>query len=290
MNSIKKLVIPAAGLGTRMLPVTKTVPKEMLPVLNKPVIQWIVENAVAAGIKDIILVTSSGKKSLEDYFEAEENLEKTLLASGKDDVAQKLKNISNLANFIYVRQKGPYGTGTPVLNVKEIIGNEPFALVWGDDICQCPGKPHLRQLIEVYEKYGHPVVSLVPTDDEGTKRYGMIEGRAVAEDVYLVKAFKEKPGPENTASRLAAVSGYILTPDIFAAIENLPRRAGREVYLVDAIANLIKERPVLGKLIEGEFFDTGSPLSWLKTNIALGLRDEGMGEELEGWLKNKMIG
>lgn len=287
---VRKLVIPVAGIGTRMLPVTKAQPKEMLPVLDKPVIQYIVENAVKAGIRDVIFVSGASKRALEDHFDRNENLENTCLAAGKEEAYRKIREISEIANFIYIRQKGPYGTGTPVLNAKDLIGDEPFAVVWGDEILECPeGLTHLGQLIETYEKYGDPVLTLVATDDEGTKKYGIIEGPEVESGVFKVDKFMEKPGPEGSKSRLGSVGGYILTPDIFKMLETMPKVEGRERYLTDAIDMLAHQRNVYGRLIECEHLDTGNKFNWLRTNIEFGLRDKEIGSQLKEYLRGKKL-
>jgi len=285
-QKVRKLIIPVAGMGTRLLPATKAQPKEMMPILDKPIIQYIVEEAVRAGIEDIILVTGSNKRSIEDHFDRNENLENYLLKNGKKDAYESIKHVSSMANFIYVRQKGAYGTGTPVLNAKHLIGDEPFAVVYGDDIFRCPGKSHLAQLIEVYERYGDPVITARPTDKEGTKKYGIIEGVKLDKKVYEVKKIMEKPGPDNTDSRLASLAGYILTPDVFLQLETMPHRRGREFYLVDAIDRLMKKRPVYASLIDGEYYDTGSKLGWLMTNIEFALMDK----ELSPTLKRRLTG
>ena len=283
---VRKLVIPVAGIGTRMLPVTKTQPKEMLPILDKPVIQYIVENAVKAGIRDIIFVSGASKRALEDHFDRNETLENLCLAAGKDDAYRKIRDISEIANFIYIRQKGPYGTATPVLNAKDVIGDEPFAVVWGDEIIECPeGKTHLGQLLEMYDKYGDPVVTIINTDDEGTKKYGIVEGKEIEKDLYRVENLIEKPGPENTASRLGSIGGYILTPDIFEIITTMPAIPGRERYLMDAIDLLAKKRPVYGRLLDCTHYDSGNKLNWLRTNIEFGLRDAEIGRQLKDYLK-----
>jgi UTP--glucose-1-phosphate uridylyltransferase len=285
---VRKLVIPVAGIGTRMLPVTKAQPKEMLPILDKPVIQYIVENAVKAGIRDIIFVSGPAKRALEDHFDRNETLENTCLAAGKEEAYRKIREISEIANFIYIRQKGPYGTGTPVLNAKDIVGDEPFAVVWGDEIIECSdGRTHLGQLIETYEKYGEPVITIIKTDDEGTRKYGIVEGPEVESGVYKIATLMEKPGPENTASRLGSIGGYILTPDIFEILETMPSIEGRERYLTDAIDLLAKKRPTYARLIDCEHFDSGNKLNWLKTNIEFGLRDKEISEQLRKYLKNR---
>lgn len=286
MQKIRKVVIPVAGHGTRFLPATKAQPKEMLPVLDKPTIQYIVEEAVRAGITDVILVTGATKRAIEDHFDRNELLEKTLLKSGKTKKYKEIKKLAELANFIYIRQKGPYGNGSPVLDAKEVIGDEPFAVVFGDDIFDCK-KPHLKQLIEVYEKYGDPVITAIKTDAEGTKKYGVVEGTMVEKDVMQVNKILEKPGPKKTKSRIASIGGYILTPDIFKELKNLKAGKDGEIWMVDAIANLAKKRPIYAKLIDGTYHDTGSKLTWLKTNVEYGLKDPEIKAEFKKFLKTK---
>jgi len=287
MQKIRKVVIPVAGLGTRFLPVTKAQPKEMLPILDKPIIQYIVEEAVRAGITDIILVTGSGKRAIEDHFDRNESLEKFCLQSGKNQACNTIREVAEMANFIYIRQKGPYGNGTPVLNAKAVIGDEPFAVVWGDDIWQAK-KPHIKQLIEVFEKYGDPVISAQPTTSEGTKKYGMIEGVKVEPGIYQVKNIMEKPGPKKTQSRIATFGGYIFTPDIFEELEKTKLGKNSELWLVDAIAKLMTKRPVYAKIIDGKYFDSGSKLNWLKANIEFGLQNKDTKIELKKFLKSKI--
>ena len=288
-KKVRKLVIPVAGIGTRMLPATKALPKEMLPVLHKPVLQYIVESAVASGITDIIFVTGPSKKAIEDHFDRIESLEEMCLKGGKEWAHKAIKDVAEIANFIYIRQKGPYGTGTPVLNAKNLIGDEPFAVVFGDDIMDCPEeRPHLKQLIDVYEKYGAPVITAAKTDDEGTKKYGIIEGLDLGNDIHEVQRLIEKPGPENTTSRVASVSGFILTPDIFEVLENMKTRDDREFYLADAIDILSQKRKVYAKVLEGYQKDTGNRLDWLKTNIHFALKDSEIGPKLKEFLKEKL--
>lgn len=287
MQKIRKVVIPVAGLGTRLLPATKAQPKEMLPIVDKPIIQYIVEDAVKAGITDIILVTGATKRAIEDHFDRNETLEQFLLKAGKKEAQKRVKEVAEMANFIYIRQKGPYGNGTPVLNAKEIIGDEPFAVVWGDDIWTCPQKPHIKQLIEVYEKYGDPVITARLTDAEGTSKYGIIEGVKVEKDVYQVNSIVEKPGPK-VKSRIASFGGYIFTPDIFEALEKTKIGRDNELWLVDAIALLLKKRPIYAKLIEGELHDPGSKLGWLKANVEFGLKDKTIAPEFKKFLKGKL--
>lgn len=284
MSKIRKLVIPVAGLGTRFLPATKAQPKEMLPIVDKPIIQYIIESAVESGIEDIILVTGKTKRAIEDHFDRDEYLERWLRENGKDEYADKIRYISKLANFIYVRQKGPYGNGTPVLNAKHIIGREPFAVVWGDDIWNCPKKPQLKQLIEVYEKYEEPVITAMMTDDSGTKKYGIIKGTKAQKGIYRVQSIIEKPGPEKAPSHIASLGGYIFTPDIFDALEKTKIGKNNELWLVDAISLMLKKRSIYAKIIEGEYMDLGSKLGWLKANVEFGLRDKEVREELKKYI------
>jgi len=288
MAKIRKVVIPVAGLGTRLLPATKAQPKEMLPIVDKPIIQYIVEEAVRAGITDVVLVTGANKRAIEDHFDRNETLEQHLLKAKKQRYYEQVKDVAELANFIYIRQKGPYGNGTPVLNAQSIVGNEPFAVVWGDDMWVCPKKPHIRQMTEVFEKYGDPVITARVTDDEGTKKYGIIEGVEVEPGIFQVKSISEKPGPDKTKSRLASHGGYIFTPDIFDILKQTPLGKDNELWLVDAIARLLKKRPIYAKVIDGDFYDPGSKLGWLKANVAYGLRDNDIKDEFKSFLKQKI--
>ncbi|MBU4332341.1 UTP--glucose-1-phosphate uridylyltransferase GalU [Patescibacteria group bacterium] len=284
--SITKAIIPAAGFGTRFLPATKAQPKEMLPVLDKPVIQYIVEEAVASGIKDIIFVVSHGKEALENHFDINFEIENKLVEAQKKDVLKEVRKISKLANFIYVRQDiyNFYGNGAAVLCAEHIINKEPFAVLWGDDLFDSK-KPRLKQLIEVYEKYKSPVLTAYEVDDEGTNKYGIIDGEEISKNVIKVKSIIEKPGPEKALSRIASLGGFILTPDIFPILEKLPRGKGGELWLVDAIFRLMKKRPVYARKIEGNYYDTGSPLGWLKTNVEFALKHSSFKQEFRGYLK-----
>jgi UTP--glucose-1-phosphate uridylyltransferase len=283
---VRKVIIPVAGFGTRFLPATKAMPKEMLPIIDKPVIQYIVEEAVASGIEDIILVTSHTKRSVEDHFDEAPVLESWLKSQGKTDALENIRKISKLANFVYVRQKGPYGNATPIMNVKHIIGDEPFAVLFGDDVFDAK-RPRLRQMLDVFEKYGDPVLTAVKTDAEGTKKYGIIDpGAKVAPHTFEVKGVVEKPGPEKAPSRLAAIGGYVLTPDIFDAINKLKPKAGGEYVLLDAIALLMKQRAVYACEIEGEYYDTGSKVGWLRANIEFALKRGDMSKETRRMIKS----
>ncbi|MFA7654285.1 MAG: UTP--glucose-1-phosphate uridylyltransferase GalU [Candidatus Magasanikbacteria bacterium] len=285
---ITKLVIPVAGLGTRFLPATKASPKEMMPVVDKPIIQYVVENAVKSGITDIILVTGPGKRSVEDHFSPNYELVSWLKKQGKAQAAEEVKKIADLANFIFVRQKGPYGNGTPVLCAKNIIGDEPFAVLWGDEFFINDKKPTLKQVIETFEKYGDPVLSAYEVSAEDTKKYGVIDGVKIEKDVYQIKNMVEKPGPQKAPSHFAILGGggYVLTPDIFEALENTKVGQGGELWLTDAVFKLMKKRPVYARLVEGTYYDTGSKLGYLKANIDLALKEKVLGGELREYLKS----
>jgi UTP--glucose-1-phosphate uridylyltransferase len=282
---VKKVIIPVAGFGTRFLPATKAMPKEMLPIIDKPVIQYVVEEAVASGIEDVILVTSHAKRPVEDHFDENQTLEEWLRATGKHDQLEEIRKIGKLANFVYVRQKGPYGNATPVLNCRHLIGDEPFAVLFGDEIFTGK-KPRLRQMIETFEKYGDPVLGVMEVSKADTKRYGIINPAARVDDnVYQVKGVIEKPGPEKAPSRLAAIGNYILTPDIFDEITRTKHGHGGELVLLDAIHGLMKHRPVYARRLEGDYFDTGSKAGWLKANLAIALRRPDLKAEVKKMLK-----
>ncbi len=288
-KKVKKVVIPVAGLGTRFLPATKAQPKEMLPVLDKPIIQYIVEAAVSAGMTDVILVTGPTKRAIEDHFDASPELEAMLAVKGKKAVASEIKKISQLANFVYIRQKGPYGNGTPVLNAAGVIGDEPFAVVYGDDIWLTPdGKPHLSQLLETFYHYGDPVITALPVTAEMTKHYGVIDGTKIEKDVYQVKRIVEKPGPKRAPSHIASFGGYVLTPDIFRELKKTKVGKGNELWMVDAITNLGKKRPIYAKLMKGQYLDTGSKVNWLKANIEIALADKNINGEFKRYLKKSL--
>jgi UTP--glucose-1-phosphate uridylyltransferase len=286
MSTIRKLVIPVAGLGTRFLPATKAQPKEMLPVVDKPIIQYVVEQAVASGITDIIMVTGPSKRAVEDHFSPNYELINWLKKQGKKEVAEEVKKIADMANFIFIRQKGPYGNGTPVLCAKDIIGDEPFAVMWGDEFFYTEKKPQLKQLMDVFEKYQDPVLTAYKVSSEDTKKYGIIDGLQIEKNVVQVKNLVEKPGPDKAPSHLASLGGFILTPDIFEALEKTKLGRGGELWLVDAIFKLLKKRPVYACAVEGTYYDTGSKLGYLKANVEFALRDPSLSKEFKQYLKS----
>lgn len=287
MSKITKVVIPVAGFGTRFLPATKAQPKEMMPVVDKPIIQYVVEEAVASGITDVVLITGASKHSVENHFDYNYELQAMLKKQGKDDKREEIKRIADMANFIYVRQKGPYGNGTPVLCAKEVIGNNPFAVLWGDEFFQSEGKPRLKQLIEVYEKYTDPVLTAKKTDDEGTKKYGILDAKNIEGSTYQVDSIVEKPGPDKAPSRLASLGGFILTPDIFEELEKTKLGKDNELWLVDAIFGLMKKRAVYACEVDASYHDTGSKIGWLNANLEMGLKHPEVKDDLKKLIKEK---
>ncbi len=286
MSQIRKLVIPVAGLGTRFLPATKAQPKEMLPIVDKPIIQYVVEDAVKSGITDIILVTGPSKRAVEDHFSPNYELVNLLKKQGKEDVAEEVKKIADLANFIFIRQKGPYGNGTPVLCAKDVVGDEPFAVMWGDEFFYAPQKPQLQQLMEVYEKYGEPVLTAYEVGEKDTERYGILDATEVEDSIYKVKNIVEKPGPKKAPSRLASLGGFIFTPDIFEALEKTELGKDGELWLVDAIFKLLKKHQIYARKIDGTYYDTGSKLGYLKANVDFALRDKKLADDFRNYLRS----
>jgi UTP--glucose-1-phosphate uridylyltransferase len=286
---ISKVVIPAAGFGTRFLPQTKAMPKEMLPIVDKPVIQYVVEEAVDSGIKDIVIVTGSNKRAIEDHFDnPDEDLTKNLMQGNKLDLLEKVKKISEMANFIYVRQKGPYGNGTPVLAAEPVMDNEPFAVLWGDEFIYSK-PPRLAQMMEVYEKYGGVVISGVKIEKkEDLKRYGIADLEHVEGNVSKIKAIIEKPEPDEAPSNIATHGAYILPPEIFGALKRIPPGKSGEVWLVDAI-NLLKQdgMPIYAVEIQnGKYYDTGNKLEYMKTVVDLALQHQEIGGDFKAYLKS----
>lgn len=285
---ISKVVIPAAGFGTRFLPQTKAMPKEMLPIVDKPVIQYVVEEAVNSGIKNIIIVTGSNKRAIEDHFDIpDEDLVKNLTQGNKQDLLDQIKRISEMADFIYVRQKGPYGNATPVLSAEPVIDGEPFAVLWGDEFIYSE-PPRLAQMIPVFEKYGGIVISGVKIEKrEDLRRYGIADLEPVERNIFKIKAIVEKPDPDKAPSNIATHGGYIFPPEIFGALRRIkPGRSG-EFWLVDAINLLHQEGiPLYTVLIEnGVYYDTGNKLEYLKTVIELSLKHPEISEDLKKFLK-----
>lgn len=289
MKKITKAVIPAAGFGTRFLPQTKAMPKEMLPVVDKPVIQHVVEDITASGVSDIVIVTGASKRAIEDHFDKPDaGLVNNLKEAGKEDLLEEVRKISRMANFIYIRQKGPYGNGTPVLSAEPVIGKEPFAVVWGDEFIFSE-PPRLAQMIKVWEKYGGVVISGVRIEEkEKLSRYGMADIEPVKDNVYKIKRIVEKPKPDEAPSNLALLGAYILPPEIFGALREIKPGKGGEIWLVDAI-NRLKEQgvPLYACEIEnGKYYDTGNKIEYMKTVVEFGLRHPEIKEEFKEYLES----
>lgn len=289
--NIKKVIIPAAGFGTRFLPQTKAMPKEMLPVVDKPVIQYVVEEAVAAGIQNVVIVTGANKRAIEDHFDTpSEDLTKNLLQGKKENLLEEAQQIAEMANFIYIRQKGPYGNGTPVLDCEPVIENEPFAVLWGDEFVYSD-PPRLTQMMNAYEKYGGIITTAIRFEDKNyLKRFGVADVEKIdGEDhVFKIKQIIEKPEPEEAPSNLAIIGGYILPPQIFGALKRLKPGKGGELWLVDAI-NILQQdgMPVYGVEIQNaRYYDTGNKLEYMMTSVDLALRNEGFGPEFKKYLKS----
>jgi len=285
LKKVRKAIIPAAGLGTRFLPATKAMPKEMLPIVDKPTIQYIVEEAIASGIEDIIIVTGKGKRAIEDHFDNAPELEQNLLEKGKLDLLEKVQYSSNLGNIHYIRQKEPKGLGHAVWCARNFIGDEPFAVLLGDDIVQSE-TPCLKQLIQQYEETSASVIGVQTVSDEETHRYGIIDPATKNGRLYQVNHFVEKPEPGTAPSNLAIMGRYILTPEIFRFLEQQELGAGGEVQLTDAIQKLNEIQRVFAYDFEGDRYDVGETLGFVKTTIEFAIKDVKMREQLLDMMGN----
>ena len=268
---IRKAVFPAAGLGTRFLPATKAQPKEMLPLVDKPIIQYGVEEALAAGVANIILVTGRGKNAIEDHFDVSVELETFLEARGKTDLLAEIRKISNLINFSYVRQGEPLGLGHAVLVTKALVGDEPFAVILGDDVIDAT-PPALRQMIDVFNEVDGPVLAVERVPREDVSSYGIIDAEEVRPGVYRIRDLVEKPPRAEAPSDLAIIGRYILTPDIFPALESTVTDRTGEIQLTNGLRRLLKDRPIYGCRVEGVRHDTGNKLGFLKAVVYFALR------------------
>lgn len=284
MKKIKKAIIPAAGLGTRFLPATKAMPKEMLPILDKPTIQYIIEEAARAGIEDIIIVTGRHKRAIEDHFDSQKELEMVLKEKGKSELLEKVQYSTELANIFYVRQKEQKGLGHAISSARQFIGNEPFAVLLGDDIVESE-VPAVKQLIDVYEETGHSVIGVQEVPEADTHRYGIIDPLTKNGRQYEVKKFVEKPAQGTAPSNLAIMGRYVLTPEIFDYLKTQKEGAGNEIQLTDAIERMNDDNQVYAYDFEGERYDVGEKLGFVKTTIEYALKDDSMREELTRFIK-----
>ncbi|MCK4495748.1 MAG: UTP--glucose-1-phosphate uridylyltransferase GalU [Candidatus Aminicenantes bacterium] len=281
---VKKAVIPAAGFGTRFLPATKSQPKEMLNVVDKPLIQYSVEEAVLSGIESIAVITSRGKSSMEDYFDRSPELEQFLEEKGKIDLLEEIKRISSLAEFYFVRQKKALGLGHAILQAKNYVGREPFAVLLPDDIFEC-SKPCIKQLIDVYSELKASVIVLGRVDEEGTKKYGIIKPKQISERIFQVEDMVEKPGPEKAFSDLGILGRYVFSTEIFDAIKKTEPDKRGEIQITDAIRLLIETQPVYGYLFEGKRYDAGDKLGFIEATIDLALKRPEFSQRLREYLK-----
>jgi len=284
VKPVTKAIFPVAGFGTRFLPATKAQPKEMLPIVDKPVIQYLVEEAVAAGIKDIIIVTGRGKRAIEDHFDTSFELEHTLVEKEKHDLLEEVRNISRLANFVYVRQPKPLGDGHAILCARNLIGDEPCAILFGDDIID--GKvPAIKQLIDAYNETGCSVIGVKEVPRENISSYGVIGGKKLAHNLYEVNQLVEKPKPEKAPSNLAIIGKYIVTPAVYDCIAKSGHSAGGEQRLIDGFEVLLKKERIFAKVLEGKRYDTGQKIGLLTANIDFALKRKDLGPELREYLK-----
>ncbi|MFI5199948.1 MAG: UTP--glucose-1-phosphate uridylyltransferase GalU [Candidatus Limnocylindrales bacterium] len=287
---VRKAVLPAAGWGTRFLPATKAQPKEMLPLVDKPVIQYAVEEAVAAGIEQVIIVTSSQKRAIEDHFDVSYELEHLLEERGDVEMLRRIRHISDLAQVAYVRQKEQLGLGHAVLMAKELVGHEPFAVILSDDVV-VGERPCIGQLIHAYNETHSSVVAVMEVPHEDTRRYGVIDSEPAGNELdhgrlYRVKGLVEKPDPDDAPSDLAIVGRYVLTPKIFDKLEQTQRGAGGEIQLTDAIEALMQEQEVYAYAFEGTRYDAGTTMGWLKASVELALQRPDLSAEFRDYLRS----
>jgi UTP--glucose-1-phosphate uridylyltransferase len=288
-STIRKAVFPAAGLGTRFLPATKAQPKEMLPLVDKPIIQYGVEEALASGVDNIILVTGRGKNAIEDHFDVSVELETFLEARGKKDLLAEIRKVSNLINFAYVRQGEPLGLGHAVLVTKNLVGDEPFAVILGDDVIDAD-PPALRQMIDVFDEVNGPVLAIERVPREDVSSYGIIDGEEIKPGVYRIRDLVEKPARDEAPSDLAIIGRYILTPDIFPALEATAKDRTGEIQLTNGLRHLLKSRPIYGCRINGVRHDTGNKLGFLKAVVYFALRRPDLAEPFREYLRSIDLG
>ncbi|MEE8319849.1 MAG: UTP--glucose-1-phosphate uridylyltransferase GalU [bacterium] len=282
--TVKKVVIPAAGMGTRFLPATKAIPKEMLPLVDRPVIQEVVEEAVRSGISEIVLVTGMGKGAIEDHFDISTDLEGFLASKGQEELLKMVREVSRMVDIISVRQKEPRGLGHAVHCAKAAVGDEPFAVMLGDDVVDSQ-VPCLAQLLKVFTKYKSTVVALELVSDSDVDKYGIVEGEEVEPGIVKIKNLIEKPPIEEAPSNMAVIGRYILTPQIFSAIEGLAPDGRGEIQLTNALQDIANSSEVYGVVFEGTRYDAGNRFGFLVANIVYALKDDELGPQLREYLK-----
>jgi len=283
-KAITKAVFPAAGLGTRFLPATKASPKEMLPLVDKPLIQYVVEEAVASGIEEVVLVTGRGKRAIEDHFDVAFELEEELKAKGKHKMLSEIQRIADMVTFCYIRQKKALGLGHAVLTAKLVVGNDPFAVLLGDDVIDA-STPVLKQMMAVYRRYPATILAIQKVPRSQTRHYGIIDAKKIDDGVYLVKDLVEKPDPAEAPSTLAIIGRYILTPEIFPALERTKPGKGGEIQLTDGLRKLMEKQPIYAYEFQGKRYDAGDKLGFLKATVEFGLKNTEFGNEFRSYLQ-----
>mgnify|MGYP001154986590 CR=1 FL=1 len=287
-KKIRKAIIPAAGLGTRFLPATKAQPKEMLPIVDKPTIQYIIEEAVASGIEEILIITGRNKKCIEDHFDKSVELEMELEKNNQIELLELVRNISDMADIHYIRQKEPRGLGHAIRCAKTFVGNEPFAILLGDDVVYNPEKPCLKQLIECYNEYKTTILGVQTVSENDVYKYGIVDGIIVEDRVCKVKGLVEKPSVEDAPSNTAILGRYIVTPRIFDILDNTKPGKGNEIQLTDALLTLIKEEAMYAYNFEGIRYDVGDKLGFLQATVEYALRKPELKNEFVQYLKTVM--
>ncbi|QSX09294.1 UTP--glucose-1-phosphate uridylyltransferase GalU [Alkalibacter rhizosphaerae] len=283
--TVRKAIIPAAGLGTRFLPATKAMPKEMLPIVDKPTIQYIIEEAMASGIEEILIVTGRSKRAIEDHFDKSVELELELEQKNKQDLLKMVREISEMVNINYVRQKEPLGLGHAVLCAKTFVGNEPFAVLLGDDVVYNPEKPALKQLMDVYDTKKASVLGVQSVAPEDVNKYGIVSGEKIGPRLYTVDDLVEKPKREEAPTNVAILGRYIITPAIFEILETTPRGAGGEIQLTDGLKILAGREAMFAYDFEGKRYDVGNKLGFLEATVEYALRRDDIKEEFAAYLK-----
>ena len=286
-KTVKKAIIPAAGLGTRFLPATKSQPKEMLPIVDKPTLQYIIEEAIDSGIEEILIVTGRSKKSIEDHFDRSVELELELEQKGKTEMLKMVQDISNMVNIHYIRQKEPKGLGHAIYCAKSFIGNESFAVLLGDDIVDSE-KPCLKQLIEAYNEYKTSILGVQEVDKQDTDKYGILDVKYIENRVYKVKDMIEKPNVEDAPSNIAILGRYIITPDIFDILENQKPGKGEEIQLTDALKTLATREAIYAYNFEGKRYDVGDELGFLEATVDFALKRPELRDEFMKVLENRI--
>ena len=294
IQRVRKAVFPAAGLGTRFLPATKAQPKEMLPVVDKPLIQYGVEEAIHSGVQNIIVVTGRGKAAIEDHFDVSFEMEHLLESRNKKDLLQLVRSVSDMIDIAYVRQKEALGLGHAVLRAKDLVGPEPFSVVLSDDVIDAE-VPCLRQLLDIYEFYGASVVALMEVPEEETSQYGIVDAEPIShhgggDRLYRIRNMVEKPKKGEAPSRLAIIGRYVLTPEIFTSLEDIGPGSGGEIQLTDGLKHLLRSRPIYGYRFEGRRYDAGDKLGFLKATVEFALKRHDLGGPFREYLKTVNLG